>query len=34
MPFEEDNLKRFLVLNAFTERTALQPGQRVKIVTE
>ena len=34
MPFEEDNLKRFLVLNAFTERTALQPGRRVKIVTE
>jgi len=34
MPFEEENLKRFLVLNAFTESTALQPGQRVKIVTE
>ena len=34
MPFGEENLKRFLVLNGFTEATVLQPGQRVKIVTE
>jgi predicted Zn-dependent protease len=34
MPFGEENLQRFLVLNGFTEATTLQPGQRVKIVTE
>ena len=34
MPFAEENLPRFLVLNGFTERTTLRPGQRVKIVTE
>ena len=34
MPFAEENLKRFLVLNGFTEQTVLNPGQRVKIVTE
>jgi predicted Zn-dependent protease len=34
MPFGAENLKRFLVLNGFTESTRLQPGQRVKIVTE
>jgi predicted Zn-dependent protease len=34
MPFAQENLKRFLVLNGFTETTTLEPGQRVKIVTE
>jgi len=34
MPFAEENLTRFLVLNGFTETTTLAPGQRVKIVTE
>ncbi|MGD1876658.1 MAG: M48 family metalloprotease [Kiloniellaceae bacterium] len=34
LPFAEENLKRFLVLNGFTETTTLQAGQRVKIVTE
>jgi predicted Zn-dependent protease len=34
MPFAEENLKRFLVLNGFTEAATLQPGQRVKIVAE
>lgn len=34
MPFAEENLQRFLVLNGFTEQTTLRPGQRVKIVTE
>jgi predicted Zn-dependent protease len=34
MPFAEENLKRFLVLNGFSGTTTLQPGQRVKIVAE
>ena len=34
MPFAEENLKRFLVLNGFTGTTTLKPGQRVKIVAE
>lgn len=34
MPFAEENLKRFLVLNGFTEATTLQRGERVKIVAE
>ncbi len=34
MPFAEENLKRFLVLNGFTLVTRLEPGQRVKIVAE
>ena len=34
MPFGDENMKRFLVLNGFSESTVLQPGQRVKIVTE
>ncbi len=34
MPFGAENLQRFLVLNGLTESTTLQPGQRVKIVTE
>jgi predicted Zn-dependent protease len=34
MPFAEENLKRFLVLNGFTEQTALTPGQRVKVIAE
>lgn len=34
MPFAEENLKRFLVLNGFEGSTKLQAGQAVKIVTE
>lgn len=34
MPFGEENLQRFLVLNGMTEATRLAPGQRVKIVVE
>src|SRR3546814_313039 len=34
MPFAEENLKRFLVLNGFTETATLTPGQRLKIITE
>jgi predicted Zn-dependent protease len=34
MPFGQENLQRFLVLNGFTEQTTLQPGQRVKTVVE
>lgn len=34
MPFGEESLKQFLVLNGFTESTTLTPGQRVKIVRE
>ncbi|HMA16270.1 MAG TPA: M48 family metalloprotease [Kiloniellaceae bacterium] len=34
MPFGDDNLQHFLVLNGFTEASALTPGQRVKIVSE
>jgi predicted Zn-dependent protease len=34
MPFAEENLERFLVINGFTGTTTLKPGQRVKIVAE
>jgi len=34
MPFGDDNLKHFLVLNGLTETSTLAPGQRVKIVAE
>ncbi len=34
MPFGSENLKRFLVLNALSESSSLQPGEKVKIVVE
>ena len=34
LPFGEENLQRFLVLNGMTASTTLRPGQLVKIVTE
>ena len=33
MPFEKFNRERFLVLNALTDRSVLERGQRVKLVT-
>src|SRR3546814_15576293 len=33
MPFAEESLKRFLVLNGFTETATPTPGQRLKINT-
>ncbi|NIA71083.1 M48 family metalloprotease [Pelagibius litoralis] len=34
MPFVEENLKRFLVLNGFDRNVTLQTGQAVKIIAE